>query len=181
MNRSLVVAIFLHFDQVLTGSIPFHGVRPMDLGFEVIEGLRPAKPENASSIGFSDSLWSFVERCWDGDMNLRPKVAEVVTHLGEAAANWNEPMPPFPRTKIIAPDFKEQTSDSAPHREFEILFFLILFIEPRFRRNPRTVFGWPHRESHRLASYHQLWAIQQPERTIHSAQRSATRTSGGRC
>ena len=103
----------------------------MDLGFEVIEGLRPAKPENASSIGFSDLLWSFVERCWDGDMNLRPKVAEVVTHLGEAAANWNGLMPP---------DFGEQTSDSAPHREFEILFFLILSIEPCFRQNPRTVF-----------------------------------------
>ena len=73
-------------------------------------------------------------------MNLRPKVAEAVTHLGEAAANWNGLTPPCPQTEIVAPDFKEQTSDLALHREFEILFFLILSIEPRFRRNPRTVF-----------------------------------------
>ena len=51
-------------------------------------------PENASSIGFSDSLWDFVQRCWDDDMELRPKVAEVVTHLEGAAANWDGLMPP---------------------------------------------------------------------------------------
>ena len=92
----------------------------MNLGFEVVEGLRPAKPENATSIGFSDLLWGFIERCWDGNINLRPKVAEVATHLGEAAANWKGLMPPCIQAEIVTPGFKEQTSDSAPHREFEI-------------------------------------------------------------
>ena len=66
----------------------------MELVWVVIQGLRPQKPGNASAIGFSDLLWSLVQRCWDGDMKLRPRVAEVAARLGEAAANWKGLMPP---------------------------------------------------------------------------------------
>ena len=113
--------LYIYFIQVLTGEVPFHGVRRTELGFAVVQGLRPAKPENASSIGFSDLLWSFIERCWDGDMNLRPKVAEVVAHLGEAAANWNGLMPPWLQAETVASGFGEPISDSMRHCEFEIL------------------------------------------------------------
>ena len=89
--------LFSYFVQVLTGEIPFLGVRQTELGYAVAVGKRPDKPANAAAIGFSDSLWDFVQRCWDGDTNVRPKVAEVAAYLKKAAAKWDglskEPMP----------------------------------------------------------------------------------------
>ena len=109
-----------HFVQVLTGKIPFRGGRQMELGYSVIEGLRPAKPENAAAIGFSDSLWEFTQRCWDSNMRLRPKVTEVVAHLGEAAANWCGVMAPCVQAENVASDSEEPISDSMQHCEFDI-------------------------------------------------------------
>ena len=111
---------FSYFVQVLTGEFPFRGIGQAQLGWSLLEGLRPDKPEDASSIGFSDSLWGFVQRCWDGDRQLRPNVAEVVTHLDGAAADWKGLMPPCVQTAIAVPSFKEETSDSMRFREFAI-------------------------------------------------------------
>ena len=110
--------------QVLTGDIPFRGVRQTELGFSTVQGMRPAKPENASTIGLSDSLWSFVQRCWDGDMMSRPEVGEVVTHLGEAAANWDGAMPPCVQAGYTATDSKERMPESMQYCESDILIFL---------------------------------------------------------
>ena len=103
------------------GEIPFRGVRHMELGYAVVEGLRPKKPENASTIGFSDSLWGFVQRCWDCDMKLRPKVTEVVKHLEKEATNWKGLMPPCVRVENVASNSTEMMSDSMKHSEFRIL------------------------------------------------------------
>ena len=80
--------------QVLTGETPFHRLRQTQLMYYAMEGKRPEKPENASTIGLSDSLWNLTQRCWNTDEELRPNVEEVVTHLGEVAANWQWLMPP---------------------------------------------------------------------------------------
>ena len=80
--------------QVLTGEMPFRGIRQSALAYHVIRGTRPTIPENASAIGFSDSLWAFTENCWDGTIKSRPMVGEIVTHLREAAASWGRLMPP---------------------------------------------------------------------------------------
>ena len=112
--------LFSYFVQVLTGEIPFRGVRRTELGYSITRGERPNKPASASAIGFSDSLWSFVQRCWAGDMNMRPKVTEVVTHLKEAAANWDGLMPPCIQTENIASYSDEPVSDSMLHCEFKI-------------------------------------------------------------
>ncbi|KAF9641863.1 kinase-like protein, partial [Thelephora ganbajun] len=81
-----VYAFGLVIYQVLTGELPFRHIRQTELGYSLItKGLRPDKPKNAAAIGFSDSLWDFVERCWRGNRDLRPKVLEVVTRLGAAS------------------------------------------------------------------------------------------------
>jgi len=92
-----------------------------DLALNVIRGVRPTKPGNASAIGFSDSLWGFVRRCWDKDAKLRPKVGKVVNQLGRAAADWDGVMPPFVETKNIVSVSEEAMSGSMEHCEFEIL------------------------------------------------------------
>ena len=101
--------------------MPFRDIRQAELGFAVVQGLRPEKPENAPSIGFSDPLWGFVQRCWGNNPGLRPNAAEVVTHLGEAAANWNGVMPPCAVAENVVSSSKEEAIDSAGRCEFEAL------------------------------------------------------------
>ena len=111
--------IYVCFLQVLTGDVPFRGVPRPALVFSVVhDGKRPDKPENASTLGFSHSLWSFIQRCWDGK-GLRPGVEEVVRHLGEAAVNWNGLMPPCARAEGVVSS-SEEISDSMKYGEFEI-------------------------------------------------------------
>ena len=87
----------------------------------VVEGKRPTKPKNASDLGFSDSLWDFAQRCWDGTLALRPKIAEVVSQLGEAATAWNGVMAPHAVVKDVVPETPEPESDSMEHCKFHIL------------------------------------------------------------
>ena len=99
--------------QVLTGKLPFLDLRMEVITLKVLDGVRPPKPKNASAIGLSDPLWSLVKRCWDGDMKLRPKIAEVVLQLERAAADWDGVMPPHAQI--------ESEEDSMKYCEFEIL------------------------------------------------------------
>ena len=117
MSRIPDTGLFFHYlAQVLTGEIPFRGISQLELVSRVFKGLRPDKPENAPSIGFSDLLWSFVQRCWDEDKNLRPKVAEVVACLENAVANWDGLMPHHV-SEDIPSDLEE--SDSMKHCELK--------------------------------------------------------------
>ena len=86
-----------------------------EIAYNVVQGVRPAKPKNASVIGFSDSLWSFVQRCWDGRVELRPKVAEVVSQLERAAADWEGVMPPGTQVDCVVSASPEPVSDSMAH------------------------------------------------------------------
>jgi serine/threonine protein kinase len=144
----------VYFVQVLTGEIPFRGVRKTELGYSIVEGKRPDKPANASAIGFSDLLWGFVQRCWDGDMNVRPKAAEVVTHLENAAASWVGLMQPCLQAENVVSGPLEPTSDSMERCEFEILGSLDITIEQRYRCN--------------LQIANCLWTVQSPKHTIQS-------------
>ena len=101
--------------QILTGGLPFHGMRETEMVCLVVEGLRPKEPGNASTIGFSDSLWDFVQRCWYGNMKLRPQVAELVAHLGRTAREWNRPMPPHVEVGNVTSTSHNATSTLSEH------------------------------------------------------------------
>ena len=55
---------------------------------EIMEGVRPMKPEDAKRLGFSNELWRTVELCWLEDRNTRPGVEDVLSSLNEATAFW---------------------------------------------------------------------------------------------
>ena len=111
-----------HITQVLTGESPFRDFGPMGHIFPVIQGMRPPKPNNAPSIGLSDLLWAFVQRCWNGNMKLRPKVDEVVACLSQANANWEGVMPCCVQAvHSAASSSQEMESDLEKYREFDIL------------------------------------------------------------
>ena len=87
----------------------------------IVEGKRPAKPKNASDLGFSNALWDFAQRCLDGTLELRPKIAEVVSQLGKAAAAWNGVMAPHVLVEDVAPETPEPVLDSVAHCKLHIL------------------------------------------------------------
>ena len=107
--------------QVLTGEIPFPGCGPVGFLFSVMGGLRPVKPNNAPTVGFSDLLWAFVQRCWDANMKLRPEIAEVVEQLSKSTADWDGVMPPYVKTVYTDPEAPILHSDSMKYGEFEFL------------------------------------------------------------
>ena len=110
-----------HAIQVLTGEVPFPGLGRGGIAMSVIEGKRPPKPQNASGLGFSDSLWDFAQRCWDGTSALRPKITEVVSQLGEATAAWNGVMAPHVVVEDDVPGTEEVESKSMSHCKLHTL------------------------------------------------------------
>jgi len=106
---------FTYIIQVLTGRFPFPGLGMAEIVMNAVQGVRPTKPENASAIGLSDPLWSFVQRCWDQETELRPKVAEVVSQLERAAASWGGVMPPCVQVESVVSVPQDPVSDSMAH------------------------------------------------------------------
>ena len=100
--------------------MPFRGIRQSALAYHVFRGTRPPQPENALAIGFSDSLWSFTQRCWEGPIESRPKVGEIVTQLKEAATRWDGLMPPRSMVEDVVSG-PEEIPDSKKYSEFQIL------------------------------------------------------------
>jgi len=117
-------SLFTYIFQVLTGRLPFPGLGMAEIVMNVVQGVRPTRPENASAIGLSDPLWGFVQRCWDGEMPLRPKVAEVLSQLGRATAGWVGVMPPCAQVENVVSVTQDPMSDSMAHGK---LWILILF------------------------------------------------------
>ena len=101
---------FTYISQVLTGKSPFPGLGMAEIALNAVQGVRPTKPKDASAIGSSDSLWNFVQHCWDGKMKLRPKVGEVVSQLERAAADWGRVMPPCAPLETVAPAWGNQST-----------------------------------------------------------------------
>ena len=104
----------------------------------MVQGLRPGKPANAPAIGLSESLWNFVQRCWDQDRYSRPRVADVVMHLAGATTNWHGLMPPCSAVENVTPASEEAMSNSMQHSKPKI------YIPPRYwllNRDTDRIFG----------------------------------------
>ena len=75
--------------QVLSGHYPFYDIASGPLIVNaIIEGVRPAKPDDAASLGFNDELWKIVEQCWREKRAERPNVEEISSCLNDATAFW---------------------------------------------------------------------------------------------
>ena len=75
--------------QVLCERAPFRDLtNPSMVVVEVSNGMRPEKPEDAASFGFTDGLWEIVERCWSVDTDVRPRLEDVIPCLHEASSRW---------------------------------------------------------------------------------------------
>jgi len=72
--------------QVLTGTQPFGKLSMSEVVFKVLGGENPPKPTNAPELGLSDSIWKFLEDCWQTERTRRPLVKEVSGYVTAAAS-----------------------------------------------------------------------------------------------
>ena len=69
---------YLSSIQVFTGVVPFSNEQPFTAGYSIMQGKRPPRPMHPA---FTDDLWILMQRCWDDDPHLRPRVSEVLEVL----------------------------------------------------------------------------------------------------
>ena len=50
---------------------------------KIMDGERPARPQEARELGLTDSVWDVTVRCWQQDPTHRPAMTEVVESLRE--------------------------------------------------------------------------------------------------
>jgi len=90
-KESDVYALGMLIYEVLCGYAPFGDLaNPVMIVVEVTKGVRPEKPEDAASFGFTDGLWEMLERCWSADKDARPTLGAVLSCLNEAASSGEE-------------------------------------------------------------------------------------------
>ena len=58
----------------------------------VHKGERPRKPDNAGSLGFSDTLWQLTRACWSESPPARPTAQQLLRYLEDASRDWTPPL-----------------------------------------------------------------------------------------
>mmetsp|Transcript_20149 Transcript_20149/g.33065 ORF Transcript_20149/g.33065 Transcript_20149/m.33065 type:complete len:666 (+) Transcript_20149:94-2091(+) len=82
--------------EMMTGEVPFQNMRPAQVGFAVVAGVRPKLPATL----LADSLGGLVERCWSQDLEQRPDASAIIRELQEMLSGV-----PTPRTRVRAPSY----------------------------------------------------------------------------
>jgi hypothetical protein len=69
--------------EVLSGQQPYAPSEGPGLLQKVLDGERPERPHGSQGVGFTDSIWQTLERCWDPDPDCRPRLNIVLRCLQE--------------------------------------------------------------------------------------------------
>jgi len=60
------------------GGHPFGELTTPVITSKIINGGRPARPQETQGLGLTDSVWEMTVRCWHQDPVERPMMMEVV-------------------------------------------------------------------------------------------------------
>lgn len=115
-----VTIISAHWSQVLTGLQPFHHVMACTPVPAIMRGERPRKPLDAETLGFSRTLWKFVQSCWSESSLTRPTAQQLSDFLFSASLTW-VPSPVYPAVVTDAPDATDTDLPSFSSTPPEIL------------------------------------------------------------
>lgn len=87
--------------EIVAGVRPFgvENIKVEEATWEVLNGMRPTKPENAEAIGFGRGVWDLLEDCWKERWTWRPMIGEVLQRL-KIAASWSPAIPPGPTVVV---------------------------------------------------------------------------------
>jgi serine/threonine protein kinase len=79
--------------EVLSGQVPFPRCKDYIIIRKVVDGERPARPEGAKEVWFTDDLWKTLSLCWETQARDRPGIEAVLECLKRASTTW-KPLPP---------------------------------------------------------------------------------------
>ena len=101
--------------QAFTGRPPFSEFTAPVITSRIIDGKRPARPQEAQKLGLTDSVWDTTVRCWHQDPIQRPTMMEVVRVLREWSAfspprNQHRDMLPAATGRLLGLGLKSQIS-----------------------------------------------------------------------
>ena len=69
--------------KAFTGRRPFSEFTTTVVTSKIVDGERPARPQEVEELGLTDPVWNMTVRCWLKDPTQRPAVAEVIGILQE--------------------------------------------------------------------------------------------------
>ena len=69
--------------KIFTGRRPFSEFTTPIIISKIMDDERPARPQEAQTLGLTDSVWDMTVRCWHKDPAQRPTMAEVIELLRE--------------------------------------------------------------------------------------------------
>ena len=75
--------------EVLSGKVPFAGLKDFIVIPKVIEGERPERPEAGEGLWFTDGLWEMLNWCWATQPKGRPGVKTVFECLDQVSKAWS--------------------------------------------------------------------------------------------
>ena len=85
--------------ETISGRLPFHQHTDLRVFVKVLEGERPTR-----RVGFAESLWKMLTRCWAPQPNDRPRIQDILRCLEES------PEPPPFKPDEEAEDYDEWDS-----------------------------------------------------------------------
>lgn len=105
---------FTHL-QVLSGLPPFFHLWSPVVACAVLVGERPKQPPNASSLGFTNTLWGLLQSCWSESASARPTSQQLLDYLQPASLTWIPPsrLSPSPATGGIVDSFGSDTTSAS--------------------------------------------------------------------
>jgi len=102
-NESDCYALGMVIYEVLSGQAPFTPLKDFVVMRKVTEGERPARPEGAKGVWFTDYLWGMMGMCWATRPESRPKIATVLERLEQVSTTW-EPLSPQMEENVVQMD-----------------------------------------------------------------------------
>jgi len=90
--------------EVLSGQVPFTSLKDFVVIRKVVDGERPARPEGAKGVLFTDGLWETMKLCWQTQPESRPSTAIVFEYLEHGSKTWK---PPYPQMEEDAEESDE--------------------------------------------------------------------------
>ena len=74
--------------EVLSGHFPFPSFAGLRVVAEVLNDVRPRRPQGAGGGWFTDDVWEILEHCWNPEPGDRPSVDCVLQCLEKASKMW---------------------------------------------------------------------------------------------
>lgn len=86
----------------LLGKVPFHQYRREVAAIKMVQGSRPARPNDTLGLGLTDEVWNMVCACWLKEPQSRPIISDVVKCLTSVVSTFEYPhvIPALPVSSI---------------------------------------------------------------------------------